>query len=316
MIVLGDEQLAAMPAMALAIEAVEEALAAKAAGLLIAPPRHAVPFAGAGSLVFTVGGSMGERALAGFRAYETFAGSRQDQVVAVWSIATGRLEGVVVGEQLGVIRTGAIGGIAIRRMSSGSAANVAVIGSGLQARTQLEAASIVRPLRQVRVFSRSSERCHAFAAGMEARLKLRVLPESSAREAVADADIVICATDSRAPVIEAAWLKPGAHVNSVGPKTVDGHELDLDIALKAAMVATDSIEQTTAYDSPFFLSKAAVAVPLADLSALAGNSSVRPVGEDETTLFCSAGLAGTEVFVAAKLIAAYRDRQEAGSSNT
>ncbi|WP_348652512.1 hypothetical protein [Rhizobium sp. BG4] len=221
-----------------------------------------------------------------------------------------------MGEQLGAIRTGAIGGIAIRRMSSGSAANVAVIGSGLQARTQLEAASIVRPLRQVRVFSRNSERCRAFAAGMEARLKLPVLPESSAREAVADADIVICATDSRVPVIEAAWLKPGAHVNSVGPKTVDGHELDLDIALKAAMVATDSIEQTTAYDAPFFLSKAAAAVPLADLSALAGNSSARPVGEDETTLFCSAGLAGTEVFVAAKLIAAYRDRLEAGGSNT
>ena len=304
MIVLGDEQLAAMPSMALAIEAVEEALAARAAGLLIAPPRHAVPFAGAGSLVFTVGGSMGERALAGFRAYETFAGSRQDQVVAVWSIATGRLEGVVVGEQLGAVRTGAIGGIAIRRMSSGSAANVAVIGGGLQARTQLEAASIVRPLRQVRVFSRSSERCRAFAAGMGARLKLPILPESSAREAVADADIVICATDSRVPVIEAAWLKPGAHLDLVGAYTPELRESD-DEAVKRATLFCDTrggaLKEGGDLVQPLkagVIQESAIAAELAELCKGTHPGRKR---DDEITLFKSVGTA-IEDLAAAKLM--------------
>src|SRR5262249_37408145 len=152
--------------------------------------------------------------LAGFRVYDTFAEGDADrpQVVAVWDIAGGALQGLVLGTRLGELRTGAIGGVAIRCMAGAEAAVVGGVGSGAQARTQLMAAAAVRRLRDVRVYSRSSDRRRAFASEMRAQLGLTVTPVAAAQDAVAAADIVICATDSAVPVIEATWLKPGAHV--------------------------------------------------------------------------------------------------------
>ncbi|MHC2298607.1 hypothetical protein [Rhizobium mongolense] len=71
--------------MQIAIETIEEAMAARSAGVLVSPPRHNVSFGGKGDLVFTIGGTIGEHSIAGFRVSETFKGLRHDQIVAVWS---------------------------------------------------------------------------------------------------------------------------------------------------------------------------------------------------------------------------------------
>ncbi|MBB4228124.1 ornithine cyclodeaminase family protein [Rhizobium mongolense] len=303
-IILSDSDLDRSTAMQIAIETIEEAMAARSAGVLVSPPRHNVSFGGKGDLVFTIGGTIGEHSIAGFRVYETFKGLRHDQIVAVWSAETAELQGLVVGSRLGDIRTGAIGGIAIRHMSSPGVRTVGVIGSGHQARTQLEAAALVRRLDHVRVYSRHEQNRRTFSAEMEERLGIPVEPVDTPRRAVSEADIVICATTSRTPVMEAAWLKPGVHINTIGPKTVDEHELGLDIAAAAHLIATDSLEQTDAYKAPFFLHGSPDAVRLVDLAAIvSGRLRVRPA-HDQTTLFCSAGLAGTEVLVASKLLAA------------
>ncbi|SCW30087.1 ornithine cyclodeaminase [Rhizobium mongolense subsp. loessense] len=303
-IILSDSDLDRSTAMQIAIEAIEEAMVARSAGALVSPPRHSVSFGGKGDLVFTIGGTIGEGSIAGFRVYETFKGLRHDQIVAVWSAKTAELQGLVVGSRLGDIRTGAIGGIAIRHMSSSGVRTAGVIGSGHQARTQLEAAALVRRLDHVRVFSRHEQNRRTFAAEMEQRLGIPVEPVDTPRRAVSEADIVICATTSRTPVMEAAWLKPGVHINTIGPKTVDEHELGLDIAAAAHVIATDSLEQTEAYKAPFFLHGSPDAVRLVDLAAIvSGRLPVRQA-HDQTTLFCSAGLAGTEVLVASKLLAA------------
>ncbi len=128
--VVTDLELSGWPVMPVALEAIEAALAARAAGQLVAPPRHFVGFAGLGSLVFTIGGTTGAEPLAGFRAYDTFGRPQHEQLVAVWSAETGELQGVFVGTLLGEIRTGAIGGIAIHHMSAPDAALVGILGSG------------------------------------------------------------------------------------------------------------------------------------------------------------------------------------------
>ncbi len=92
-----------------AIEAVENILRVRAHGQAISPPRHHVSFPGRGDLIFTVGGTLGEKPLAGFRVYGTFEGAEHSQIVAVWSADDGRLKGLILGERLGAIRTGAIG---------------------------------------------------------------------------------------------------------------------------------------------------------------------------------------------------------------
>jgi ornithine cyclodeaminase/alanine dehydrogenase-like protein (mu-crystallin family) len=302
--VVTDLELSGWPVMPVALDAIETALAAHAAGQLIAPPRHFVSFPGLGSLVFTIGGTTGANPIAGFRAYETFGRAQHEQLVAVWSAETGELQGIFIGTLLGEIRTGAIGGVAIRHMSAPDAAAVGVLGTGQQARTQLMAAAAVRKLQMVRVFSRNEGRRAAFARDMARELGMTVEASDNARAAVHDADIVICATDSTQPVLEPGWVKPGAHINTVGPKTVGGHELSIEVALNADVIATDAPEQIRAFSEPFFLNGTPAAERVVDLSSIVtGRHPVRTSGR-ETTLFCSVGLAGTEVVVAARVLGA------------
>lgn len=305
-VVLQDADIDLLQTMALAMEALESAFAARARDELISPPRHHVSFLGFGDLVFTVGGSVGSPALAGFRVYDTFDGPEHNQIIAIWSASTAKLEGIVIGNLLGEIRTGAIGGIAIRHMSAPDARIVGVVGTGQQARTQLMAAAAARKLEAVHVYSRSELNRRRFAHEMQSLLGIAVEPTASAQLAVQHADIVICATTSPIPVIETAWIKPGAHINTVGPKSREAHEIGLDVADMADVIATDSPEQTRAYDPPFFLSNTQSGERMIDLAQIVtGSVAARATGR-ETTLFCSTGLAGTEVLVAARVIEALK----------
>ena len=306
--ILTDSEVLALADMGAAIDAVSRAFEARIAGILVAPARHNVEFPGFGNLTFTVGGVTGSTALAGFRVYDTFdtGGAPHTQIVAVWDARSGALQGIILGKLLGDLRTGAIGGLAIRHMDRADAATLGVIGTGAQARTQVAAAAAVRRLRSVRVYSRAAENRRAFADEMRQRLDLDITPVDSARAAVDGADIVVCATSSHTPVLEASWLTPGAHVNMLGYKTVHRHELGVDVAERAAVIATDSPAQTQAYGAPFFLEGTPHHARMGDLADLiAGKTSARP-SPDAITLFCSTGLAGTEVLVGSALLEAWK----------
>jgi len=300
-IVLNDDDLAGYTLMKVAIESVEGFLSARALGKAVSPPRHHVAFGDHGSLVFTVGGLTGDRPLAGFRVYDTFNGDAHAQLVAVWSADDARLKGIVVGERLGAIRTGAIGGVAIHHLSSPQASVIGVIGSGAQARMQLAAAACVRSISRAYVYSRDAKNRAAFAEGMQIELGVDVEPVARVKDAVRDADIVICATSSSQPVVDISDLKPGAHVNTVGPKTIEAHELGLSIADAASIIATDSSQQTRSYGAPFFLDGSGQEQRMVELSNIVARRIASRTSSDQTTLFCSVGLAGTEVAVAAAI---------------
>lgn len=305
-LILGAEDVARIADMGAATAAIEQAFRARAAGTFVAPPRHAVGFPGFGSLIFTTGGMTGEPALAGFRVRNDFdkSGAVNDQVVAVWDMATARLDGLVLGEEVGAIRTGAIGGVAVKFMARQDARIAAVIGAGPQAKTQIEAAARVRQLSEIRVFSRSTDGRAAFAERSSERTGVRCLAADSARAAVEGADIVVLATTSKAPVIEAGWLKAGAHINMLGPRGRSGAEIGLDVVERADPIATDSPEQIAALTDPFFLTGSPAMARMVDLADIvAGRAAGRSKG-DEISLFCSVGLAGTEIMVAAALLAA------------
>ena len=242
--VLTDRDIDRVP-FSIILEAVRAHVLADFRGETISPPRHAVEF-GDGGIVFTVGGTP---SFAGFRAYETFhepALEKEDQLIAVWDRATRRLAGLAIGERLGALRTGALGGVAIDLMAAPDGRRLAVIGTGLQAETQLIAAASVSSFSGIAVFSRSRENAAAFALRMSAVLGVSIAAADSAEQAVKDADIVILATNSSTPVIETAWLKPGAHINTLGPKRQSAHDLPLEIAAGAALIASDSPQQVAA----------------------------------------------------------------------
>ena len=109
---------------------------------------------------------------------------------------------------------------------------------------------------------------------------------------------MLCATTSRTPVLETAWLKAGAHVNQVGPKGLGHSELPADVVDVAAVIATDSLAQTRAYPEPHFVTDERRFVGLENI--VVGDEPGRR--SDDVTLFCSVGLAGTEVVLANHLL--------------
>jgi ornithine cyclodeaminase len=292
--ILSNDEVLRLVSMREAVEVVEQALAGRGAGEFVSPHRHYVTNRN-GALTFTIGGDAAEGVI-GFRVYGMFPGSREDdQLVVVYDAATGALRGIVQGERTGAMRTGALGGVAIKYAAREEAKTVAIIGSGRQARTQLEAAAVVRDLSDARVFSRSAERREAFASEMSLHLGLNVTPVATPDDAIAGADIVILATNSRTPAFDATLIEPGQHVTTIRLGRGQ-HELDPAVADRADAIFTDSLEQIENYPGGFFLEDRMEAI--SDLSEhVARGEQIRRSPHD-ITLYLSAGLSGTEVVVA------------------
>lgn len=273
-----------------AVAAARQALVDAHRGSLAAPPRARVD-AGDHAFVLTAGGYAGGPV--GFRVYGTWPGA-SDQAVLVWDGA-GALTGVVVGSELGPRRTGALGAVAVDVLARADARRLAVVGSGVQAWAQVWAITAVRGLGRVEVWSPTADHREGFARRARERLGLDAHAAGSARAALAEADIVVLATRSERPVIEAEWVAPGAHVTTVGPKARSAHETPAALADAAALVASDAPAQAAAYAEPFFTAR-----PLAHLGGLIAEPAARD--ERDITLYCSTGLAGSEVVVAAALL--------------
>lgn len=269
-----------------------DALLAAHRGELASPPRLRAA-AGPADYVFTVGGRPGGPT--GFRVYRA-GPAAGDQLVAVWQ-PDGNLAGMVVGAELGARRTGALGGVAADVLARPDATTVAVIGTGRQAWTQLWALGAVRHLSDVRTYSRDPDRRTAFARRAAAELQVAARPAASAEQAAAAADILILATTSAQPVIDPAAVAAGTHVTTVGPKAAQAHETPTELLARAAIVTCDSPQQAAAYPEPFFTDPAS----LTPLSAVVAGPAPGRASPDDITVYCSVGLAGTEVLLAAAL---------------
>jgi ornithine cyclodeaminase len=273
--------------------AAREALERFSAGQLLAPPRVSSEV-GATAYVFTVGGLTG--GASGFRAYRT-GGVPGDQLVAVWG-QDGTLTGLVIGEELGVRRTGALGAVAADALARPDAQSIGIVGSGRQAWAQLWALTAVRQPGSVRVYSPVSEHREAFAASARHELQLPAEAVETAAGAVRDADIVVVATRSDNPVIAAEDVSPGSQVTTVGPKFRSGHEIPARLATVASVITCDSPAQARSYPEPFFIDSATL-ISLGDV--VTGRSPGRQNAAD-ITLHCSVGLAGSEVILAQHLL--------------
>ncbi len=304
MIVLDDAAVRRSISPELAVDAVRQALAAQHAGLLAAPPRVRVPL-DAGELVFTAGRVAG--AGYGFRVYDTVPTAGSDQLTVVFDDHGGQVLGVATGTWLGDARTGAIGAVAVDLLADPAAERFAVVGTGAQAWSQLWAVRAVRTPRQVRVFSRDPGRRAQFAERCRAELGLPAEAAPDARAAVAGADVVVLATRSGTPVIDAAWVSAGAHVTTVGPKEVGRHECPVELAGRAGVLVTDALAQLDGYPQPYFLTGTPHRERMVSLAAVQAGEVARPVDPEAITLFCSTGLAGTEVALAAALFARAAD---------
>jgi len=145
------------------------------------------------------------------------------------------------------LRTGAAGGVAARWLAPERIGGVAVIGTGLQARHQVDALAAVRSFERVAVWGRHAGRAERVVddlrrrPGMPHGATFEVAP--SAEAAVRDADVVLTCTASREPLVDASWLAPNAHVTAVGSDGIEKQELDPEILRVAEVVACDARTQ-------------------------------------------------------------------------
>ena len=199
---------------------------------------------------------------------------------------------------LGALRTGAASGVATKHMARQDACVLGVIGTGRQARTQVEAITHVRPIKEVRVFSRSQENRGRFCHDVAAHHELHAVPAATAEEAIRGADIAVTATTSTTPVLLGEWLAPGTHVNAIGANYEHRRELDVKAIERAATIATDDPEQVR-YESTDLAEAVAQGIlawnsilPLGEI--VAGRVPGR-AGKDDVTLFKSLGVAMEDV---------------------
>lgn len=276
-----------------------EAVDAHHRGELVAPPRVHTEL-GESRLVFTTGQLQG--AWFGYRSYSTFPGEPGAQVVVVHGERDGRVRAIAVGNELGPRRVGAIGGVAAEALAPHGPATVAVIGSGLQASMQLWALAAVRRVEHLRVYSRDRAHREAFAATARSLIDGDATAVDDPRSAVDGAGIVIVATSSATPVLEASWLEPGAYVTTLGPKQQGRAEFGLDLAEAASVLVTDSPDQIAAYDPPNVLAGTPHQARLVSLGSVRAGEAALPV-DPHLTVFFSVGLAGTEAFLLDRLAA-------------
>jgi alanine dehydrogenase len=223
--------------MDLALAAVEAAHRAHALGRAIDIPRQRtrVPTA---SLHILQGALLDE----GVMGYKAYTASKEGArfLVHLFDAADGKLKAVIEADFLGMMRTGAVGGIAAKFLARPQEAIVGLIGAGWQAQSQIEALLKVRLIKQVKLFSRDAQRRRLASAEFSRRFGIEVIPVESAEAAVRESDIVTTITTASIPVVLGEWLTAGTHINAAGSNALIRRELDEKAVGRAAVVCVDS----------------------------------------------------------------------------
>ena len=229
----------------------------------------------------------------GFKTY-TIAGGVGRFFVYLYSADGGPPLSIMEANRLGQLRTGAATGVAARHMANEDASVVALLGSGLQAGTQLEAVCAVRPIERVRVYSPTSRNRTALAERMTAKLGIPVEAVDSPETAVRDADVVATITTSKTPVFQAEWLQNGAHVSAAGGAHPYATELDEATISRADVVVVDDPDQAHIECGEFMMASASGALLWERVRELCHVVAGRVAGrtsQHDVTLFKSLGMA-------------------------
>jgi ornithine cyclodeaminase/alanine dehydrogenase-like protein (mu-crystallin family) len=269
------------------IPVMADALATLSTGRAVQPVRVVVPVADHrgffGVMPAYAGGALGAKLVTWYPNNEGVP--THHAIVQLFRPETGEPLVTMDATLITEMRTGAVSAVATDRLARPDAAVLAILGSGVQARSHLEALRMVRSFRDVRVWSPKNASVFAARHG--------VRPVSSAEDAVRGADVIVVATMSRVPVLSGAWLSAGAHINAVGAVRPDWRELD-DEAVTRARVFVESRE-AAGRESGDVIAARGIAAEIGEV--IAGTARGRETA-DEITLFKSVGVAVEDVSTA------------------
>ena len=258
--VLNESQVEQLLDMPSCIDLMDGALRALSRGDAVLPLRHMVWLPNRAGLLGLMPGYLGEPKSFGLKVVTVFHGNHDlglpshQGVVMLFGVETGEPLGLFDAGAITAIRTAAASGAATRALARASAGDLALLGSGVQARTHLDAMRAVRPLRRVRVWSRNEAHARAFADREARRVGVPIEATRSVEAAVRNADLICTTTAATEPILRGEWLSPGAHVNAVGSSFATRRELDAT-AVKRSRLFTDCRESAMNEAGDFLMAK-------------------------------------------------------------
>lgn len=232
-------------------------------------------------------------------------------VVPLFLAETGELVALIEADYLGQMRTGAASGVAARLMARKDARTAGIIGTGLQARTQLEAVVLARKFERICAFGRDAQRREKFAKEMTEKLGVVVTPVASAEEAVRGADVLITSTTSKTPIVEGQWIAPGTHINAIGSNFAEKRELNTDAIRRCDVIAADSVEQSKVESGDLiqgFAGEESRWASVREFAAIVTGRASGRTSDDQVTLFKSNGIALEDVVTAGKIYEMAREQ--------
>ena len=306
-LVVNQVEVEALLPMAECMDVMDGALRALAEGDAVLPLRTVVSLRDGQSAFAAMPAYLGRPAAVGIKVITVFPGNdgthldSHQGAVLLFEVEHGQLLAVMDASAITAIRTAAVSGVATRALARSDAADLAILGAGVQAMTHLEAVRLARPIARVRVWSRSAERARRFALRASERFALEVEPVGSAREAVDGAAVVCTTTSSREPVLHGDWLAAGTHVNAVGASLPTARELDSE-AVRRARLYVDRRESALNEAGDFLIPRREGTITNDHIVGELGEVLSGRIGgrrsPTEVTLFKSLGLAVEDVAAA------------------
>lgn len=296
---ISEAEVRAVLSMTAVIEAVEEISRREASSEVMLHTRRRFELPGGGFFHYMAA----IHRTAGYLAMKqyTYVRGRLQFLVPLYQIKSGDLLALIEADYMGQLRTGAASAVATKYLARSDATVAAIIGTGGQARTQLEGLVHVRKLKSARVYGRNPERRETFCREMSAKFGFLVEPAASAAEAVRGADILCTATAASEPVVKGTDFSAGLHINAIGANHAHKRELDDEAVARANLIVVDSLEQSRQEAGDLILpfhgdeSRWAQVQTLAEVAA--GKISGR-TSDSEVTLFKSNGIASWDLAAA------------------
>ena len=287
-LLLSHEDVQNSVSMADAIEAMEAGFREEGDGGVLLPPRINIKagkgWLRVGPVVMESSGWMG------FKAMNLTPGQGVRYQVHLYAIASGALEAIMDAQFLTTLRTGATSAVATRRLARPGATTVALLGSGAEAKAQLEAMQAAGYVKSAKVFSPTAANRQALAADFRQRHDMQIVDVATAEEAVEGATIILAAVKSSETVFWGRWLKPGMHVNSVGTARRDQREIDPETFRRSARVVVDTREGVFGEAGDAVAAKDVVKPEdVHELAELVAGKCKGRERDDEITLFKSVG---------------------------
>ena len=318
--VLSAEDVARLLPMRDCIQVMRDALASLARGRALVPLRMVMRMPDAsgflGLMPGHIGPDDGRAGALGMKAVSVFPGNARRGIdthqgaVLLFEEDTGRLSALMDGATITAIRTAAVSGVATDLLARRDAAELAILGAGVQARTHLEAIAAVRPLRRVRVWSRNPQHAADLVKASAGRYGASIEAVPTAEAAVREADVVATVTASPQPVLQRPWVKDGAHINAVGSSIPTTREIDT-ATMAAVRLFVDRRESALNEAGDLLIPMREGAFTADHIQAELGEviigTDLGRQSPDELTLFKSLGLAVEDVASAAFILKRARE---------